>query len=44
MALMDVSLDAEDALPLAYDPAAIAGYWDGRPVAVAQRIVQLLGG
>ncbi|EIE20315.1 ABC1-domain-containing protein [Coccomyxa subellipsoidea C-169] len=34
--------DADDCLPLVYDPAKIAEFWARRPVAVATRIVQLL--
>lgn len=30
-------------LPLDYDPDIIADYWGRRPVAVATRVVQLLG-
>ncbi len=37
-----VDNDADDQLPLAYDPAAIAAYWGRRPVAVATRILQLI--
>jgi aarF domain-containing kinase len=32
----------DDVLPLEYDPAAIARFWERRPGAVAQRILQLL--
>lgn len=35
--------DFGDALPLVYDPEAIAAYWSRRPVAVVTRITQLLG-
>lgn len=34
--------DGETGLPLTYDPEAIAAFWASRPLAVAQRVVQLL--
>eukprot|EP00887_Chlorella_sp_A99_P006706 scaffold3.g6706.t1 len=44
MRLVEIQEGAhEDSLPLAYDPEAIAAYWRRRPVAVATRIVQLIG-
>ncbi len=39
---VEVGDDADDCLPLVYDPAKIAEFWARRPVAVATRIVQLL--
>lgn len=35
--------DDDESLPLAYDPDAIAAYWDRRPVSIIQRCVQLIG-
>eukprot|EP00877_Chromochloris_zofingiensis_P007733 jgi/Chrzof1/3212/Cz12g16050.t1_COQ8 len=43
MALMDVSADDAEQLPLVYDPATIAAYWGRRPTSVIKRILQLLG-
>ena len=34
--------DANDLLPLVYEPGAIAAYWGRRPVAIVTRIFQLL--
>lgn len=45
MRLVDMGADSGadgDSLPLAYEPQAIADYWERRPVAVFSRIVQLL--
>ena len=39
----DSSTSGGDALPLTYDPAAIAAYWSTRPVAMVKRVVQVLG-
>lgn len=43
MKLVSVSEDADDLLPLEYDPDLIAAYWSVRPVSVMKRILQLLG-
>lgn len=42
MRLVEVDNDGEG-LPLVYDPKKIADYWGRRPVALVQRVVQLLG-
>lgn len=41
MNFVDAESGADGELPLAYDPAAIAAYWDARPVSAARRVVQL---
>jgi aarF domain-containing kinase len=42
MNVVEVTSGGDDALPLEYDPEAIARFWQRRPGAVAQRILQLL--
>lgn len=37
-----VDSDAEDSLPLTYEPDLIAEYWSRRPVSVVRRMIQLL--
>ena len=39
----DSSTAGGDALPLTYDPDAIAAYWSTRPVAMVKRVLQVLG-
>ncbi|CAG9463191.1 unnamed protein product [Pedinophyceae sp. YPF-701] len=43
MQLVEVTEDADDKLPLVYDPEQISAYWRRRPVSVIKRILQLLG-
>lgn len=43
MNLVEMTMDETEQLPLAYDPEAIAFYWDRRPVSVVTRITQLSG-
>jgi len=42
MSLVEVTHhEGDEALPLTYDPDAIAAYWERRPVSIATRILQL---
>ena len=43
MRLVAVDEEEGEALPLEYDPVLIEEYWGRRPVAVATRVMQLLG-